>query len=111
MLYNLLMGFRETVLPACWFERRLRAIRDRVFLVGADLIPKARWLGIRFAVPPEERTEFLQRLRTISEGVPLAAQLDWDLSEADDEEYASAHASHPTVPIVAPVFQRSGASP
>ena len=38
MLYNLLMGFRETVLPACWFERRLRAIRDRVFLVGADLI-------------------------------------------------------------------------
>ena len=28
VLYNLLMGFRETVLPSCWFERRLRAVRD-----------------------------------------------------------------------------------
>lgn len=37
VLYNVLMGFRETVLPVCWFERRLRAIRDLVFLVGADL--------------------------------------------------------------------------
>ena len=111
VLYNLLMGFRETVLPSCWFERRLRAVRDLVFLVGADLIPKARRLRVRFAVPPEERSEFLQRLRTISEGLPIAAQLDWDLSEADDAEYAAADASHPTLPTVAPVFQRPGASP
>ncbi len=46
VLYNLLMGFLETVLPSCWFERRLRAVRDRVFLVGADLIPAARRLRI-----------------------------------------------------------------
>lgn len=63
VLYNLLMGFRETVLPSCWFERRLR---------------------VRFAVPTEERAEFLQRLRTLSAGLPIAAQLDWDLSEDAD---------------------------
>lgn len=50
VLYSLLMGVRETVLPACWFERRLR---------------------VRFAVPTEERAEFLQRLRTLSEGCSL----------------------------------------
>ena len=27
VLYHLLMGFRETVLPSCWFERRLRTVR------------------------------------------------------------------------------------
>jgi hypothetical protein len=84
VLFNLLMGFRETVLPSCWFERRLRAVRDLVFLVGADLIPKARRLRIRFAVPAEERPEFLHRLRRLSEGLPIAAQLDWDLAEAED---------------------------
>lgn len=81
VLYNLLMGFRETVLPSCWFERRLRAVRDLVFLGGADLIPKARLLRVRFAVPPEERTEFLHRLRTLSEWLPIAMQLEWDLAE------------------------------
>ena len=38
VLYNLLADFRETVLPRSWFEKRLRAVRDFVFLVGADLI-------------------------------------------------------------------------
>jgi hypothetical protein len=84
VLFNLLMGFRETVLPSCWFERRLRAVRDVVFLVGADLIPKARRLRIRFAVPAEERPEFLHRLWRLSEGLPIAAQLDWDFAEAED---------------------------
>jgi hypothetical protein len=84
VLFNLLMGFRETVLTSCWFERRLRAVRDFVFLVGADLIPKARRLRIRLAVPAEERPEFLHRLRMLSEGLPIAAQLDWDLAEAVD---------------------------
>jgi hypothetical protein len=78
------MSFRETVLPSCWFERRLRAVGDVVFLVGADLIPKARRLRIRFAVPAEERSEFLHRLRMLSEGLPIAAQLDWDLAETED---------------------------
>lgn len=81
VLYNLLMGFRETVLPACWFERRLRAVRDRVFLVGADLTPNARRLRVRFAVPREDRPEFLQRLRTLAEGLPIAAQLEWEFTE------------------------------
>ena len=42
VLYNLLTDFRETVLPCSWFEKRLRAVRDFVFLVGADLIHKGR---------------------------------------------------------------------
>jgi hypothetical protein len=111
VLYNLLMGFRETVLPSCWFERRLRAVRDLVFLVGADLIPKARRLRVRFAVPAEERAEFLQRLRRLSEGLPIAAQLDWDLSEAADADHASAHTPHAPVPTVRSSPPRIAASP
>jgi hypothetical protein len=108
VLYNLLMGFRETVLPSCWFERRLRAVRDLVFLVGADLIPHAQRLRVRFAVPTEERPEFLHRLRTLSEGLPIAAQLEWDLSEAEE---ISTYASQTTVPTIRPEPQRAGASP
>jgi Transposase DDE domain group 1 len=84
--YNFLAGFRETVLPRCWVERRLRAVRDFVFLVGADLIPQGRRLQIRFAVPREERGEFLDRLRTLSAGLPIAAQLEWTFT---DEELPS----------------------
>lgn len=105
------MGFRETVLPSCWFERRLRAVRDLVFLVGADLIPEARRLRVRFAVPVEERPEFLQRLRTLFHGLPIAAQLDWDLSDADDGPHASTCASQTTVPPLRPVLQGPRASP
>ena len=107
VLYNLLMGFRETVLPSCWFERRLRAVRDLVFLVGADLIPEARRLRVRFAVPVEERPEFLQRLRTVFHGLPIAAQLEWDLTDADD----TAQSPTPPVPTVWPGAQMSRASP
>ena len=106
VLYNLLMGFRETVLPSCWFERRLRAVRDLVFLVGADLIPEARRLRVRFAVPVEERPEFLQRLRTVFHGLPIAAQLEWDLTDADD----TAQSPTPPVPTVWPGAQMSRAS-
>jgi hypothetical protein len=81
VLYNLLAGFRETVLPRSWFERRLRAVREFVFLVGADLISRGRKLHVRFAVPKQERSEFLRRLRTLSEGLPIAAQLEWSLTE------------------------------
>lgn len=108
VLSNLLVGFRETVLPSCWFERRLRAVQDLVFLVGADLIPHARRLWVRFAVPVEERPAFLQRLRTLSEGLPIAAQLKWDLSEAEE---TSTHASQTTAPTIRPEPQRAGASP
>jgi hypothetical protein len=107
VLYNLLMGFRETVLPSCWFERWLRAVRDLVFLVGADLIPETRRLRIRFAVPPEERPEFLQRLRTIFHGLPIAAQLEWDVCEADE----TAQRPNSPVPTVRPGPQMPQASP
>ena len=81
VLYNLLAEFRETVLPRSWFERRLRAVRDWVFLVGADLISQGRRVQIRFAMPEPDRPEFLRRLRTISQGLPIAAQLEWSLSD------------------------------
>ncbi len=111
VLYNLLMGFRETVLPSCWFERRLRAVRDLVFLVGADLIPDARRLRVRFAVPPEERPEFLQRLRTLSEGLPIAAQLEWDLNDANETTQPSVHVTNVPVPTVQPSPHTPRASP
>jgi Transposase DDE domain group 1 len=111
VLYNLLMGFRETVLPSCWFERRLRAVRDRVFLVGADLIPDARRLRVRFAVPPEERPEFLQRLRMLSEGLPIAAQLEWDLNESNETNQTSVHATNVPAPTVRPSPHTPRASP
>lgn len=111
VLYNLLMGFRETVLPSCWFERRLRAVRDRVFLVGADLVPDARRLRVRFAVPTEERTEFLQRLRTLSMGLPIAAQLDWELSEANDARQPPSEQADTLVPALQFTPHGSGAVP
>lgn len=110
VLYNLLMGFRETVLPSCWFEHRLRAVRDLVFLVGADLIPEARRLRVRFAVPAEERPEFLQRLRTLFHGLPIAAQLDWDLAEADDASQTPPGQTDTTVPTIRPSPHAHGAS-
>ncbi len=111
VLYNLLMGFRETVLPSCWFERRLRAVRDRVFLVGADLIPDARRLRVRFAVPPEERPEFLQRLRTLAEGLPIAAQLEWELTDANETNETAVHAANVPVPTGRPSPHTPRASP
>jgi len=111
VLYNLLMGFRETVLPSCWFERRLRAVREWVFLVGADLIPAARRLRVRFAVPTEERAEFLQRLRTLSEGLPIAAQLEWDLAESDDAPQTPRGPADRTVPAIQPTPYVHDASP
>jgi hypothetical protein len=103
--YNLWAGFRETVLPRCWFERRLRAVRDFVFLVAADLIPQGRRVHIRFAVPREERPEFLSRLRTRSEGLPIAAQLDWTLTDEKSPPGASrspgAEAHSPLLPVSA----------
>lgn len=81
VLYNLLADFRETVLPRSWFEKRLRAVRDYVFLVGADLIHQGRRVQVRFAMPQPDRAEFLRRLCTVSQGLPIAAQLEWSLSD------------------------------
>jgi Transposase DDE domain group 1 len=99
VLYNLLAQFRETVLPRSWFERRLRAVRDFVFLVGADLVSQGRRVQIRFAMPEPDRPEFLRRLRTMSEGLPIAAQLEWSLTDQEP--------SHPDkiitpVPLISP---------
>ena len=81
MLYNLLADFRETMLPRAWFERRLRALRDFVWLVGADLIAQGRRVQIRLAMPQSQRAEFLRRLRTVSQGLPIAAQLEWSVPD------------------------------
>ena len=81
VLYNLLTDFRETLLPRAWFERRLRAVRDFVFVVGADLIAQGRRVRIRLAMPQPERVEFLRRLRTVSQGVSIAAQLEWSMAD------------------------------
>jgi hypothetical protein len=105
------MGFRETVLPSCWFERRLRAVRDRVFLVGADLLPDARRVRVRFAVPAEERAEFLQRRRTLSEGLPIAAQLEWDLTDTKEPNQTADHPVNVSVPTVRPSPHHPRASP
>lgn len=111
VLYKLLMGVRETVLPSYWFEQRLRAVRDLVFLVGAALIPDARRLRVRFAVPPEERPEFLQRLRTLSEGLPIAAPLEWEITDANETNQLAVHAAHVPVPSVRPSPHTPRASP
>ncbi len=96
--YHPLMGFRETVLPSCWFERRLRTVRGWVSLVGADLIPDARRLRVRFAVPPEERLEFLQRLHTLAEGLQITAQVEWELTNANEPNQTPVHIVNVPVP-------------
>ena len=60
-------------------------------------------------LPADEKGGFI--LRTLAEGLPIAAQLDWDLSEADDVDPASTRAPNATGPTVRPMLQRPGASP
>jgi hypothetical protein len=79
VLYNLLADFRKTVLPRSRFEKRLGAVGDFVFLVGADLIQQGR--RVRVAMPEPDRLELLRCLRTMLEGLPIAAQLEWSLSD------------------------------
>ncbi|MDH5642312.1 MAG: hypothetical protein OEY28_13570, partial [Nitrospira sp.] len=59
------------------------------------------------AVPVEERPEFLQRLRRVFHGLPIAAQLEWDLCEIDE----TAHGPTAPVPAIRPAPQISRASP
>lgn len=105
VLYNLLAGFRETVLPRSWFERRLRAVREFVFLVGADLICQGRKVKVRLALPKPDRPEFLRRLRTVSDGLPIAAQLEWSISKdspAQPDNLISRLPVHVTTPTLSP---------
>jgi len=105
VLYNLLAGFRETVLPRSWFERRLRAVREFVFLVGADLICQGRKVKIRLALPKPDRPEFLRRLRTVSDGLPIAAQLEWSTakdSPAQPDNLIPRLPLHVTTPTLSP---------
>ena len=105
VLYNLLADFRETVLPRSWFEKRLRAVRDCVFLVGADLVCQGRRVRIRFAMPAPDRPEFLRRLRTISQGLPIAAQLEWSLSNQPPTHPDKIVSPIPLLPPVSTVNQ------
>ena len=53
----------------------------RAITVGADLIAQGRRVQIRLAMPQSQRAEFLRRLRTVSQGLPIAAQLEWSVSD------------------------------
>src|SRR5512135_344280 len=105
VLYNLLADFRETVLPRSWFEKRLRALRDFVILVSADLIHQGRRVQVRFAMPEPDRAEFLRRLRTVSEGLPIAAQLEWSLSDQTFTHPDKIVSPIPLLPPISPVNQ------
>jgi hypothetical protein len=100
VLFNLLLGLREALLPSRWFDRQMQAMRDMIFMVRADLTPETRRLRIQFALPAAERLEFIQQLRTLFHTVPIAAQLEWDLSERDDAQHAPSRPPHTIAPTV-----------
>lgn len=81
-------------------------MRDFVFLVGAGLIPQGPRFQIRFAVPRAERGEFLDRLRTLSAGLPIAAQLEWTLTDEEpssDGSQPRPSGAHPAgIPVAQP---------
>src|SRR5262249_14321620 len=72
-----------------------RAVREFVFLVGADLIYQGRKVKVRLALPKPDHPEFLEGLRTVADGLPIAAQLEWstsgDLSAQPDHVIPSCH--------------------
>ncbi|HBH81675.1 MAG TPA: hypothetical protein DDY39_17760 [Nitrospira sp.] len=86
-------------------------MRGWVSLVGADLIPDARRLRVRFAVPPEERLEFLQRLHTLAEGLQITAQVEWELTNANEPNQTPVHATNVLAPTVQPSPHTPRASP
>src|SRR5262245_66226656 len=71
------------------------AVSEFVFLVGVDLIYQGRKVKVRLALPKPDRPEFLEGLRTVSDGLPIAAQLEWstsgDLSAQPDHVIPSCH--------------------
>jgi hypothetical protein len=66
---------------------------------------------VRFAVPTEERAEFLHRLRRLSAGLPIAAQLDWDLAGAEEACQPSHGPADHTVLAIPSTPSAHGASP
>ena len=69
------------------------------------------WLRVRLAVPREEQVELFHRLRTLSEGLPIAAQLDWDMAEADDASQPPSGPADRTVLTLHFILQVHSASP
>jgi hypothetical protein len=102
VLCNLLMGLCEMALPSCRFERQLRTARDLVFRVWADLIPQSCHLQNRLAVSSKRCPKFLKQPRTLFHGMPIAAQLDWDLTEVSDIHHASPGQADTIVPTDRP---------
>jgi hypothetical protein len=66
---------------------------------GADLIPGTRAVQVQFSVPREELAEFLRRLRTLSEGLKIVAQLERQLV---DEEPATESPEQPASMLMLP---------
>jgi len=72
-------------------------------LVGADLISQGRRVQIRFAVSEVDRLEFLRRLHTMSEGLPIAAQLEWTLTDQTPSHFDNIMTTIPLLSPYAPV--------
>jgi hypothetical protein len=65
---------------------------------------------VRFAVPREERPEFRERLRTLAEGLPIAAQFEWYLTEGAEAGPPTGRTGA-TVPTVWTSSEAHGLSP
>ncbi len=63
------------------FELCFGAFRELVFLVGRIGYVRGPRAKVRFAGLKQERSEFLRRLPTVSQKLPMAASLDWSLTD------------------------------
>lgn len=77
-------------------------------MAGADLIPRAGAVQIRLAIPHGERRAFLQHLRTISERLPIAVQLELDFVEEEPtpDSIKTRRYVETTPPSLAPVIPK-----
>jgi hypothetical protein len=60
---------------------------------------------VRLALPKPDRPEFLRRLRTVSDGLPIAAQLEWSTgkdSPAQPDSVIPRLPVHVTTPTLSP---------
>ena len=73
------------MLPIGYQIALMRALAGRplIFLIGADLIPQVCPLRFRLAMTRERQPEFLTQLWTLSESLPIVAQLDWKLTDEE----------------------------
>lgn len=56
-------------------------MRDFVFVGGADLIAQGVQSSNPFGYAGSRTPGFLRRLRTVSQGLPIAAQLEWSVTD------------------------------